>query len=193
MIRLKRPECPNPAALAGGDYRNEQNKQALLNATNQKCMYCESRITHIDYGDVEHFRPKEKYPDLEFAWQNLGIACARCNREFKRDKFDETIPFIDPFDEDPENHIVAIGDILKQKLGSERGELTIIDIDLNRGDLIEKRSAKMEELSVEIDRCMRASNPTIRDKALAALKEQCQADKEYASLARTIFALHEIV
>ena len=155
-------------------------------------MYCESQFTHIDYGDIEHFRPKARYPALEFDWNNLGVACTRCNREYKRDKFHETTPYIDPYAEDPEDHIVAAGAILSHKRGSERGELTILDIGLNRNDLIEKRSARMDEIEKEIDRCMRATNPVLSEKAMVALKAQRESDKEYSSMVKTIFKLHEI-
>src|SRR5829696_6946006 len=36
-------------------------KAALLTAQHEKCAFCESRVTHISYGDVEHFRPKAGY------------------------------------------------------------------------------------------------------------------------------------
>jgi len=192
VIRLERPSCPNPAALADGDYRNQINKAALLDSTHDKCMYCESKITHIDYGDIEHFRPKVRYRELEFEWSNLGIACARCNRSYKIDKFDENTPFIDPYGEDPEVHIVAVGAFLVHKRGSERGELTIKDIGLNRGELIEKRATRKDEIEKEIDRCMRTRNDVLRNKALTALKEQQAADKEYSSVVKSIFLLHEI-
>ena len=141
-------------------------------------MYCESKITHIDYGDIEHFRPKSKYPNLEFEWSNLGIACVKCNRDYKKDKFDEATPYIDPYGENPLDNIVTVGALLMHKYGSERGELTINDIGLNRTDLVEKRATRMSEITKEIDRCMRSQNEVLRQKALTALKEQQRADLE---------------
>ena len=83
MIKLDRPSCPNPRALTKGDYKHPDNKIALKNSTFGKCMYCESKITHIDYGDIEHIKPKSKYPTLKFTWSNLGFACTVCNRTYK--------------------------------------------------------------------------------------------------------------
>ena len=34
-------------------------KQTLIEIQHGKCCFCESKITHIAYGDVEHFRPKK--------------------------------------------------------------------------------------------------------------------------------------
>ena len=72
MIRLVRPTCPHPAALQNGNYKHPRNKQALKDAAFDKCMYCESRISHIDFAHVEHIKPKaeDKYPQLAFAWNN---------------------------------------------------------------------------------------------------------------------------
>jgi hypothetical protein len=33
-------------------------KKALRKAQHDKCAFCESKIAHVAYGDVEHFRPK---------------------------------------------------------------------------------------------------------------------------------------
>ncbi len=49
-----------------GIYGHESVKAALIQTQNKKCCFCESKITHIAYGDVEHFRPKagyRQYPD----------------------------------------------------------------------------------------------------------------------------------
>jgi hypothetical protein len=36
---------------------------------------------------VEHFRPAARYPGLAYNWDNLLLACTRCNRDHKSDKF----------------------------------------------------------------------------------------------------------
>lgn len=189
MIKLERPECPNVAALQGGNYKHPANKAALISGSFGKCMYCESKFSHVDYGDVEHYRPKSKYPTLEFEWENLGIACVTCNREYKSDKFDEETPFINPYVEDPENHIVAHGPLLKHKRGSERGQLTIDEIGLNRPALLEKRGDRQEAVMDAIDSCMRTSNQMLKNKALDELLNLHDTNQEYSSIAKSIFRL----
>jgi hypothetical protein len=54
-------------------YADESVKQALIEARHGKCCFCESRITHVSYGDIEHFRPKAGHrqaaeDDLTRAW-----------------------------------------------------------------------------------------------------------------------------
>ena len=73
----------------------------MIKAQHGKCFLCESKITHISFGDVEHFRPKggsrqttdEKamkvpgYFWLAYAWQNLFLACQLCNQRYKKNLF----------------------------------------------------------------------------------------------------------
>lgn len=191
MRKINRPSCPNPTALAT-NYKHADNKDALLKASNGKCMYCESKVLHISFGDVEHIMPKSKFPALEFEWTNLGFGCTKCNIA-KGDKYDTTTPYIDPYSEDPEDHVIALGAILKHKNGSERGELTIKDIELNRDGLIEKRQAKLDEIGIAIDRCSRTTNTTLKNAAIDALLEEAKVDKEYSLFVKTLFNIHNLM
>ena len=192
MIRLVRPPCPNPTALSGGNYKHPDNKQALKASTFNKCMYCESKVTHIDYGDIEHIKPKSKYPILEFEWSNLGFSCTVCNRTYKGKKYDVTTPFINPYDEEPSSYLICYGAILFPKQGNERGELSIIDLGLNRVELIEKRQSKIDEIDSVIKVCFRTTNTTLRDNALNELKKEANNDKEYSMIIKALFLSHEI-
>lgn len=192
MIKIDRPQCPNPTALSGGNYKHEENKATLMNASSEKCMYCESKITHIDYGDVEHIKPKSQFPELKLEWDNLGYACTRCNREYKKDKYVEDTPYVNPYDEEPSEHILASGSFLLQKQGSERGELTIQDIGLNRPSLIEKRQQKIDEINKSINGCFRTKNETLKENALHELKKEADKDKEYSFSVKSLLTLNNI-
>jgi hypothetical protein len=39
-------------------YAARDVKQMLIEMQHGKCCFCESQITHVAYGDVEHFRPQ---------------------------------------------------------------------------------------------------------------------------------------
>ena len=41
----------------------------------RRCMYCEDSAA----DEVEHFRPKDLYPEAVFVWMNYLYACGRCN------------------------------------------------------------------------------------------------------------------
>lgn len=42
-------------------YGHRTVKQTLIAAQHGKCAFCESKLRHVAYGDVEHFRPKGGY------------------------------------------------------------------------------------------------------------------------------------
>ena len=41
----------------------------------RRCMYCEDSVA----DEVEHFRPKDLYPEVVFVWMNYLYACGPCN------------------------------------------------------------------------------------------------------------------
>ena len=61
---------------------NRENKKRLINDFEHRCAYCDdldkygggSKVYH-----VEHFAPKEKFPELKFQYDNLLYACPFCN------------------------------------------------------------------------------------------------------------------
>jgi len=53
-------------------------EQVLWDMTTRQlglCMYCEHNTVH----QIEHFWPKEKYPERTFSWENLLFVCGECN------------------------------------------------------------------------------------------------------------------
>ena len=54
-------------------YAHPDIKEALRAEANSKCTYCESFIDHIDYGHIDHIKPKSKFPDLVVEWGNLVL------------------------------------------------------------------------------------------------------------------------
>ena len=191
MRQIKRPNCPNLKALTS-DFKYPENKKVLADASFGKCMYCESKIMHVYFGDIEHMKPKEKSPTLKFEWTYLGFACAKCNSA-KGDKYDNATPYINPYEEDPEDFVLALGAFLKNKQGSERGDLTIKDIELNRPELLEKRQTTIESIEKAINACMRTKNKSLKEVALEALIPECNKDKEYSLFIKTLFQLHELI
>lgn len=188
MRKLQRPPCPNPKALKT-NYKYPENKKALQDASHGKCMYCESKVAHIAFGDVEHFRPKaaDKYPNLEFEWTNLGYCCTRCNNT-KKDQFDEDCTLIDPYTEDPNQHLLAFGSIVRHKAGSERGAITIKTVDLNRAELIERRNIRLSEIQNAIDACYRTKSKDVRNNLLASLACEANDDKEFSMFAEALIS-----
>lgn len=194
MIKISRPGCPDPVALANGNYKVPQNKEALKSASFGKCMYCESKIPHIDHAHVEHIKPKAigKFPHLAFVWENLGYACAKCNGS-KSDKYDPSAPYLNPYDENPEDHLMVLGWLIFCKTGSERGELTISDISLNRPELVERRKERIEKILNAINGCFRTQNQSLHDAAIKSLIQESEPSTEYSLAVKSVLRLQQII
>ena len=182
MIKLQRPPCPNPTALET-NYKNPDNKRALRDACHDKCMYCESLISHTYYGDVEHIKPIAKFPNLKFVWENLGYVCAQCNGK-KLDKWDDNHPFVDPFSEEPSQTLAPLGAFIYHCGGNERGEYTWREIELNRASLLTKRQDRIDQLRNLIDKVERTENQNIRDAVFTELTDFVGEHNEYSMVAK---------
>lgn len=195
MIKLNRPPCPHSAPLENKtDYKHKENKKALKDASNDKCMYCESKISHIDFAHVEHIKPKaaDKFPELKFEWDNLGYACPICNNT-KSDKYWDDCTFIDPYSDNPKEHLVAIGTLLQPKRGCERGEITIVEIGLNRPELLEKRGERIKDVENAIKTCFRTKNTRLKENAINELKKEANVDKEYSMVVEALLNAHGLL
>jgi uncharacterized protein (TIGR02646 family) len=173
---------------AEAKYRHKEIKEALCVMFHDKCAYCESKITHVDYGHIEHYRPKSKFPGLTFEWSNLLLACGVCNgKGHKGDRFpekDHNGPIVNPCDEDPSQHFYFHYEPacrLASVYGTTpRGETTEAILGLNRNELLAYRSGQITKLYV-IAR-LAASDP----EAESLLKEAMEDSAEYAAFARII-------
>jgi hypothetical protein len=152
-------------------------------------MYCESTISHIDFAHVEHIKPKALFSDLEFVWANLGYACPKCNNA-KSDKYSDAAPSLDPYAEDPSEHVFAAGALVFTRNGSERGEITIHHVELNRPELIEKRQEKLAEVEKALLACHRCTSPELRVIAMGELQNEGKSDREYSMCTKAMLAAH---
>jgi uncharacterized protein (TIGR02646 family) len=80
-------------------------KTTLLEMSSGKCSFCECKLKDESNDlQVEHFHPKEKYPDEVLVWENLLPICASCNRT-KRAHDTKVDQIIHPAKEDPRDHL----------------------------------------------------------------------------------------
>lgn len=195
-------------------YGHKTVKEALIKAQHDKCFLCESKITHISHGDVEHFRPKAGYRQsvadalhtpayywLAYEWSNLFLACQICNQVFKKNLFPLSNPkaratshkksidkeeplYIDPTIDDPEQLISFRREIPYPVKNSPRGKATITDLGLDRPKLNEKRLERYEQLQVLHK--IAQMNPPIpeSDDAKSFLDRAVLDTAEYSSMAR---------
>ncbi|MDT7603692.1 MAG: hypothetical protein QOF61_1689 [Acidobacteriota bacterium] len=150
-------------------YAHKTVQEALKQAHQHKCFACESKITHISYPNVEHFRPKAAYRQddgdalhkpgyywLAYEWSNLFLSCQLCNQQFKKNLFPLANPsaratshkddldseqplFIDPSVDDPEQFISFRREVPFAPGDNPKGKATIRGLGLDRQKLNEKR------------------------------------------------------
>jgi HNH endonuclease len=164
-------------------YANDEIKLAVQLETHGKCAYCESKVSHVYPGDVEHMKPKDVYRALTFDWSNLTHVCFRCNNA-KRNQYDEQSPPVDPYMEDPALFFIPVGPLVYPQLGNLRGERTIALVKLNRTHLVERRVERFETLKQLIQRIGAAPDDGTKEFLLAEITEQVSDEKEYAFVCR---------
>lgn len=145
-------------------YRHPEIKTELISETNGKCAYCESKLLHIHHGDVEHIYPKSLDPAKTFEWDNLTLACEICNQnKSNKDPYLEHI--IDPYESDPSDHLLFTGPLIFPR-GTPEGESTRILLDLNRGELSERRKEHLEKIMAIVNTVMRPELPLATRRAI---------------------------
>lgn len=150
-------------------YGHPSVKSSLRAAQHDKCAFCEAKVSHIAYGDVEHFRPKGGWQQginddlrqpgyywLAYEWTNLLFCCQLCNQQGKKNLFplqrpstrpkchrdnlaSESPLLIDPAAEDPQRHIGFRSEVAYPIRRSKRAKTSIEAFRLNRPALIEQR------------------------------------------------------
>jgi uncharacterized protein (TIGR02646 family) len=140
-------------------------REVLREASYDKCAWCESQSNSTVPADIDHYRPKHRaeglhkgeiHPDhywwLAYSWNNLVFCCQACNRA-KRTRFPvigkrlepgapsgaEQPLLLDPYGtDDPSEHLWFEDDGTVRAI-SNRGDVTIEVLALNRPDLVERR------------------------------------------------------
>jgi uncharacterized protein (TIGR02646 family) len=171
-------------------YNNVAVKNALKKMFFNKCAFCESYITHIDYGQIEHFKPKSKYPDFCFEWENLLLSCSICNgKSNKGDKFpleDENGPLINPVNEKPDDFFKFEYDELMQRYllfpKNERAKTMLKIIKLNRDDLAEKRTLDVLKIKMFKEEILN-NKPELLEK----FKSKFSPKDEYYAFIKSMF------
>ena len=118
MLRVK---IPIRSYHGEQSHTNSTNKKHLARDFGHRCAYCDDLDS---YGGgyrayhVEHFAPKEKFPELQFNYDNLLYSCPWCNRA-KWDTWPSDDPqinivgeegFVDPCTLDYDTHLKRLSD-----------------------------------------------------------------------------------
>jgi 5-methylcytosine-specific restriction endonuclease McrA len=178
---LEAGEVPPNALL--DSYRDPELKAHLVAEAYGKCIYCESKITHVYFGDIEHIKPKSRFPAERLNPENLALACAVCNNA-KGEYWEDDATLLNPYSDDPDQELLALGDFVARRPGRNRARLTIGQLKLNRQALLERRRERIELLQPLADQYMLEPAGPIKNLLRAELCEQAGGEGEYAFIVR---------
>ncbi len=203
-------------------YAHDDIKKALIAIQNKKCCFCESKVLHVSDGDVEHFRPKKAYRQkkkdslkrpgyywLAYDWDNLFLACIKCNQRNKENMFPlldgrtrarnhksnikkEKSLFLHPQFDKPESHIEFKEAFIKPKRKSDKGLTTITELNLTRIDLYEERKTRLDIIHALIGAYQRIPNEIPEDEISKnqireILRKSISEKEEYTGMIKSNF------
>jgi hypothetical protein len=179
--------------LVGGDdqvpraaktrYAHDEIKAAVLRDSKGKCIYCESKPRAVYPGAIEHLVPKapDKFPEKIVEWANLGFVCFECNR-CKSDYWDEDASILDPYVDEPAEHLLFFGPLVLARDQSVRGVVTVHELELDRRtDLIERKAEHIRTVKSYL-RSWRAEPEGPLKRVLdEQIRRYAATDKEYTA------------
>lgn len=159
-------------------YRHPDIKRKIRDETSDKCAYCESKITHAYPGDIEHLLPYSIFPNQIVEWNNLTLSCGECNRR-KLDYYDVAQPLMNPYSDEPSDHLYAVGTLIYGKPGNRKGAFVELKLELNRAELLERRHERIKALRDLIERYANEQPGALKDLLREELMKEIEKDKEY--------------
>lgn len=150
-------------------WRKHKNlKQAIIAMSEGYCAYCQSPVTASHPGktpgQVEHFKPKARFPTLAYDVRNYFLCCMACNVA-KGDKWPRG-GYVRPDRGKPEERLVFEEDgTVRARARDGVARNTIEDLELNRGGLVALRRVLIEKQLEYVGAYLRANTAGLRLKA----------------------------
>ena len=185
--RRLRDGDPGVPQAARTRYRHREIKDAVVRDSHEKCIYCESSPRHVAPGDVEHLKPKSRFPDEVVEWENLGFVCPECNLA-KRDYYDDREPVVNPYTEDPDEFLRFGGPMVFEQPGNARGIVTIRRLELDRPELFERRADHLRGLQDLLNVWASLPNGPAKKAIAADIRKAREDPEEYAAASRAFLA-----
>lgn len=161
-------------------YRHRSIKSAVRSESFGKCIYCEKRDAP---GEIDHLEPVVSRPTLIVTWTNLGFCCKPCNTN-KGGYYAPAEPLINPFVDDPSQHLFVFGPLIRSQIGSQMGFRTVLVLELNRPELIERRKERIETIQSMLEHWAALPEGSTKDILKQKIIEEAGRDKEFTAVSR---------
>ncbi|QHJ14000.1 hypothetical protein FX988_04282 (plasmid) [Paraglaciecola mesophila] len=179
FIRLVAGDTSVPKA-ARYRYRHPDIKSTLRSECSDKCIFCESKISHVFPGETDHIIPLSRKQEDVVKWENLGYVCKECNRN-KSNYHDVNLPLVNPFVDDPDEHLLFFGPIILAKPSNNRGQITVDLLKLSRSALVERKKERIDQVKLLIDRIGCFPDGEAQDFLKNQVLEEAGGSKEYSA------------
>ncbi|MGF7218255.1 uncharacterized protein (TIGR02646 family) [Spirosoma lacussanchae] len=197
-------------------YGHVSVKTTLKQLQHSKCCFCETHISHVLHGDVEHFRPKAGYQIdehqplqkpgyywLAYDFANLFFCCQICNQVYKKNYFpladesrragshrddyrEEDSLILHPALDNIDDHLIFEAEIIKPKNGSRQGAETIKRTGLNRELLLKERLEHLKKLRL-LEKAITRQGGELADEIRQAFKEWGKPHSLFSAMVRANF------
>jgi uncharacterized protein (TIGR02646 family) len=177
------------ASVFWSSVRNELRADAeeLRKRFNGKCAFCESKIEHISYPHIEHYRPKSRpeFERLTFDWNNWLLSCGRCNQS-KWVHFPQCGRhpcLLNPVDDDPARHL----DFKRALIFglTRRGRQTIRLVGLERAPLSGERASWLSRIDALLLLATLGQSGEVKTESRQLLIWAMQEDAPYTAMTRS--------
>lgn len=173
-------ECRKNNRKVPNSYYNKYNQDDVLDTLKRMytglCCYCESRIEPVSFPNIEHLKPKQIFPEYAFEWDNLHLACEKCNT-YKKNKYDNKHPILDPVNDKPiSKHLYYETYRIMPRPDSKRGQTTIAHTQLNRDDLFDIRKKIFFNAWEVIEKIRKNPNDAGNQERIRRLQEMCTGE-----------------
>lgn len=157
MQKQKRTKTPNTDKTLSWKTFAKKVKPFLLENSQNHCSYCDIYFENRENSEIDHYKPKNQYPELEFEWVNLFAVCSICNKQKLRvfpenntpiKPDDQNYNFFKYFDFEYETGKISISKGLS-KSDYLRAKETIDFLGLNKGDKPNSRKRFLQNLDIK--------------------------------------------
>lgn len=182
-------------------WNHDDIKTTLLTSSNNKCAYCECKLTEEStYMEVEHFEDKKNNENKVVEWDNLLPSCKRCNgAKGTHDVIAE--PIVNPYIDDPKEHFYLRPYRLKHKTIEGKNSIDVNDLN-NTERLVHKRFEIGTKLEETIENAEDRYQQYMEDKTtrrknkfvsiMKSLLSECQPTSIYSATTATILHTNDL-
>jgi len=158
-------------------YRHKDIKNALRDEAHNKCVYCERKVAS---AETDHILPVESRPDLIVSWENLALSCKDCNMH-KGAYHGPNEPLLNPFTDDPQEHLAFYGPMIISRLGDQLAYRTIEQIKLHRTELFERRKERIQSIQALLEQWQATQAGQTKEIIKRKIIQESEADREFSA------------